>query len=126
MVTDAAREIATDTWDEFCRRLSALHKDAVLEMELIDHDNHRRPIADQALFQRMMLDRSGPCIDRLTIEFASGGGTTNAYVITDPFQLVLREAENNRYRTLEIRGEEGTSILTFRPGVHPATLDGIV
>src|SRR5687768_16652788 len=126
MNTAPVKEIEIESLMDFCRRVTAMQAGGVIDIERTDSDGTRERIADQATFQRVLLDETGPCSDRMTFEFSVGGQKTNAYVITEPIHVRLRETENGRYKCVEIVAEDGTTVLKFRPGINPAALQGIV
>jgi hypothetical protein len=122
MNTAPVKEIESEALTEFCRRVTAIQAGGMIDIERVEPDGNREQIAEQATFQRVLLDQSGACSDRLTFEFGVGGQKTNAYIITEPIHVRLREAENGRYKCVEIVAEDGTTVLTFRPGINPAAL----
>ena len=126
MNTAPVKEIDIEALMDFCRRITTMQTGGTIDIEKIEPDGGRERVADQATFQRVLLDQSGACSDRLTFEFGVNAGKTNAYVITKPIHVRLREAENGRYKCVEIVAEDGTTVLTFRPGINPAALQGIV
>ena len=126
MNTAPVKEIESEALMDFCRRITAMQAGGMIDIERIESDGTRERIADQATFQRVLLDQSGACSDRLTFEFGVNGGKTNAYVITEPIHVRLRETENGRYKCMEIVAEDGTTVLAFRPGINPAALQGMV
>ena len=125
MNTAPVKEIDIESLMDFCRRVTTMQAGGMLDIERVEPDGNRERIADQATFQRVLLDQSGACSDRLTFEFGVGGQKTNAYIITEPIHIRLREAENGRYKCVEIQAEDGITVLTFRPGINPAALQGL-
>ena len=116
-------EIEQKNWPAFCRLISEKYQGTEVNLQLI---NTRVENIVQGLpLQGLRLDqRTDACSDHLIIEAGS-----IQHEIVEPIRLILRKPTGQehaeRFHALEIPAENGTTVLTFHPGIATEDLNGI-
>ena len=116
------KEIKAQDWNTFCQRLNELERGAAVDILWIDRaSNTERPIARAAEFQQMSFGAKDGCSDHITIR--AGGKTETHHEIVEPINIRLRESgKDGTYNGMSIEAEEGTTLVTFQPAIHGASL----
>jgi hypothetical protein len=117
------REIAQKDWPAFCLLISEKYRDALVNIQLIN--THIEQLAPDSPLQRFVLDsRTDACSSHLIIEAGS-----LQHELVDPIRFILRKPAgqpgSERYHALEIPAENGTTVVTFHPGIASEDLNEI-
>jgi hypothetical protein len=110
------KEINSTSWEAFCRKLQEMQPRTRLTIERLERGGHRVPVVNNLELREARLDRNGACNDLMNFTLAEDNGETVEYVITEPLHIKLRQQESDRYSTIEIIAEDGTHIVSARPG----------
>jgi hypothetical protein len=116
-------EIPSKEWQEFCERITMLHRGAV-SVRLLKPDGGASIIAEDVPLRAILFQKQNDaCSDVMTVETALKDEKPAQYQIIEPIRVVLRKNdESGRFKRLEILAETGTTEITFNPGIPPATL----
>lgn len=118
------RDIKSNSWSEFCRRISQQQHGGTLNIEVVEPDGRRNQTASGAIFDRMELDTSDACNNVISIR-AAGEREINHQII-DPIYILLRDSgSSGDYNPVEIQAENGQTRLTFHPAIHEDLLRGL-
>ncbi len=72
-------------------------------------------------FSKMSFGAKDGCSDQITIR--AGGKTETHHEILEPINIRLRESgKDGTYNGMAIEAEEGTTLVTFQPAIHGASL----
>lgn len=119
------KEIRAQDWDTFCRRLNEFERGAAVDILWIDRETKaERPVARAAEFEEISFGRRDACNDQIIVRAGSEGGVETRHEITEPIHILLRESDGH-FNAVAVEAEEGTTILTFRPAIHPDWLRGL-
>jgi len=118
------KEINSTTWEAFCRKLQDVRPRPRLTIERIEH-GQQIPIVNDLELREARLDRNGACVDVMNFTLAEDNGRTLEYVITEPLHIKLRQKESDRYNTIEIIAEDGTHVMSTRPGFRPDLIEDL-
>lgn len=113
------REINSMAWEAFCRKLEEIRPRTRLTIERVRRDGQPVEVVSDLELREARLDRNDACNDIINFTLAQDNGGTIAYAITEPIHILLRQKESDRYNTIEIVAEDGTHILSARPGFRP-------
>jgi hypothetical protein len=118
------KEINSATWETFCRKLEEIRPRTRLTIERLERDQ-RIPVVDDLELVEARLDRNGACVDLMNFTLAGDAGGTVDYVITEPLHIRLRQKQSDRYNTIEIIAEDGTHLVSARPGFRPDLIEDL-
>lgn len=110
------KEINSTAWEAFCRKLQEIRPRTVLTIERVERNGHHIPVVNNLELREARLNRSEACNDIINFTLGEDNGETVEYAITEPVHIKLRQKESDRYNTIEIVAEDGTHILSARPG----------
>jgi hypothetical protein len=110
------KEINSTAWEAFCRKLQEIRPRTVLTIERVDRNGQPIPVVNNLELREARLNRTEACNDIINFTLAEDNGETVEYAITEPVHIKLRQKESDRYNTIEIVAEDGTHILSARPG----------
>jgi hypothetical protein len=121
------KEIRTQDWNTFCRRLNEFERGANVDILWIDRaTNAERSVARAVEFENISFGQRDGCSDQIVIRAGGEGGRETRHEITEPIHILLRESgQNGTYNAVAVEAEEGTTILTFHPVIHPGWLEGL-
>lgn len=117
-------EVIPKHWKYFCQRVSETHKGALVQIQLAEADGGLRAVAGELPLQSFAFDdeRNG-YNDEIVIETGLPNERPLQHRIIGPVRVILRNGGNgNRYNQLQILAENGTTIMTFHPGISPELL----
>lgn len=119
------KEIRTQDWDTFCRRINEFERGATVDILWIDRETKtERPVARAVEFEEMSFGRRDGCSDQITVRAGGERGVETRHEIIEPIHILLRESDG-RFNGVAVEAEEGTTILTFSPAIHSDWLKGI-
>ncbi len=118
-------EIPNQEWDTFCARINELRQQALLTIEVLRGGNQREQIVRELPLQKIELDRSDACNDRIALHLGVPAQRPLTHLIVQPIHIMLRPAENGSFNPLEIDAESGISFLTFHPALRADILHGL-
>ena len=110
------KEISSTAWESFCGKLEGIRPRTRLTIERVDRNGNQVRVVNNLELQEARINRSGACSDMLNFTLTEDNGGTVEYVITEPIHIKLRQEESDRYNEIEIIAEDGTHILSTRPG----------
>jgi hypothetical protein len=116
-------EIPREGWRLFCQRLS-LHRGAMLDVAIHFASSERQLARDVPLCGIILDDFGEP--DLLFVKFGPPSRVPLQHRVVAPARFILRrDGVDYGYGRLEIPGEYGMTVVSFRPGIHPALLEGL-
>ena len=119
----ATIEIPREGWRLFCQRLG-LHRGALVDVE-VHFASSERQLARDVPFRAVVFDDFGEP-DLVFVEYGLPSRAPLQHRVVAPVHFVLRRhGEDPGYGRLEIPGQCGMTVVNFRPGIHPALLEGL-
>jgi len=118
------KEIRSEDWEEICRRAGELSEQLLLTIEILRPDGTKDQLGRDILFESMRLDRTDPCDDRIIVD-GRAAGKPFSHLIVGPIHIRLKSNKNGLFNSIQIGAEDGTTLLTFHPGLHPDLLQGL-
>jgi hypothetical protein len=116
-------EIPSKNWQELCRNVSELHR-GTLEIRLLEPSGKTSTGAGNIPFRSMIFQKQSDCNDVLLIETGLPDQRPAQHRILEPIRIVLRkDGANGRFNLMEILAEEGTTGITFHPGLNSDSLE---
>ena len=117
------KEIALKDWPAFCQIISEKYQGARINIQVIN--GHVEKVAEAVTLKKLLLDeQSDACNNMLTIEMES-----SQYQVVEPIHFILRkhpgQGDSEKFHDLEIFAENGTTVITFHPGIATNHLDGM-
>jgi hypothetical protein len=97
-----------------------------LTIERVERDGKLGRVIDNLELQQAQLNRTGACNDIISFTLAEDSGQAVEYTITEPIHIKLRQEESDRYNAIEIIAENGTHILSARPGFRQDLIEDLV
>lgn len=124
-LVNVMKEIKSQDWNTFCQRLNEFERGASVDILWIDRaSNSERSVARKAEFEEISFDKRDGCNDQITIR--AGGEKETRHEIVEPITIRLRESgKDGHFNGVTIEAEEGTTLLTFQPTIHPGWLNGL-
>jgi hypothetical protein len=119
------KEIKSQDWDTFCRRMNEFEHGATVDIEWIDRaTNRERSIAQAAELEEISFAARNDCSDQIVVR--AGGERETRHEIVEPIRIFLRESgDGGSFNALTVESEDGTTILRFHPVLHPGWLKKI-
>ena len=117
------KEIPSQEWETFCRRITDLRNEALLTIEVVGRDGKRDEIARNVPWQRIAFEKTNGCNDQIALDLGEPAKRPVTHLIVEPIQILLRRADNGSYNPMEIDAESGITVLTFRPGLRADFLE---
>lgn len=112
------KEIRSQDWEAFCRKITELRKEALLTIEVVRPDGRRDQIARSVPLRNMSFEKMDGCSDQILLDLESGREQPITHSIVDPIHILLRPSTNGSYNPMEINAESGTTLLTFHPALR--------
>jgi len=120
------KEINSTVWKAFCEKLQEIRPRTRLTIERVERDGKLGRVIDNLELQQAQLNRTGACNDIISFTLAEDSGQAVEYTITEPIHIKLRQEESDRYNAIEIIAENGTHILSARPGFRQDLIEDLV
>jgi hypothetical protein len=120
------KEINTAAWEAFCRKLSEIRPRTRLTIERVKPTGQSIEVLNNLELQEARLSRTDACNDIINFTLAEVGGETVEYAITEPIHIRLSQNDSDRYNSIEIIAEDGTHVLSARPGFRQDLLGDLV
>ena len=120
------KEIKSTVWEAFCRKLREIRPRTRLTVERVERDGKLTRVVNNLELQQAQLNRTGACNDIISFTLAEDNGEAVEYTITEPIHIKLRQQDGDRYDTIEIIAENGTHVLTARPGFRRDLIEDLV
>lgn len=118
------REINSNDWADFCKRVTRERKGALITVETIFPDGDKREQAANVTLEGMDFDTSNGCNDMIHLRVRDEREV--AIEIIDPRHIILEESQaGGGFNPIQIDGENGTTFVTFRPAIHGDMLSGL-
>jgi hypothetical protein len=118
------REIRSASWKDFCRRVSRQQHGGALNIAVEDAQGRMLETVTGLVFDGLSLDTSRACNNVLSVRAANEHSQT--LEIIEPIYILLRQSsDHGDYNPVEIRAENGKTILTFHPAIHQDLLSGL-
>ncbi len=120
-------EVIENGWEQLCERIQEACHGGMVNIQLVESDGTATTIAQDLPLQRVALDdKSDPCNNNVIIEAGLPNEKPVRHVVIEPIHIRLKnDSGAERYNHLHILAENGTTIVTFHPGVNPELLKGI-
>jgi hypothetical protein len=120
-------EVADRQWQQFCQQVQRLAGGVMASIQVQHPDGTTQAICWNVPLQRIAFDQtSDPCSDQLVLEVGLPGQKPVRHVVLEPIHLRLKNGKTgDRYHHLHILAENGTTLVTFHPGLSPALVRGL-
>ncbi len=113
-------EIKARDWKTFCERVSAMHAGQPVTIEFVETNGNRRQIASASPLRNVVLSRKDECNDAITVTTEDGV----QHEVLEPIHIILKSNGAGGFNPVQIDGETGTTLLTLRPAIKDAVLEG--
>ena len=120
------KEINSTVWEAFCEKLREIRPPTRLTIERVERDGKLARVVHNLELRQARLNRTGACNDIISFTLAGASGEAVEYAITEPIHIKLRQEDSDRYNAIEIIAENGTHILSARPGFRRDLLEELV
>jgi hypothetical protein len=120
------KEIKTGEWEAFCRQLQAIRPRTRLTIERVERNGNRVGVVNELELREARLNQDDACNDVLNFTMTEDNGEAVEYAITEPIHIKLRQEDSDRYNEIEIIAEDGTHILSARPGFRQDLIGHLV
>lgn len=120
------KEIKSTVWEAFCKKLREIRPRTRLAIERVERDGKLARVVDNLELREARLNRAGACNDIISFTLAKDSGEAVEYTITEPIHIKLRQEDSDRYNAIEIIAENGTHILSARPGFRQDLIEDLV
>ena len=120
------KEVNSTAWQAFCNKLQEIRPRTRLTIERLDRNGHQVRVVNNLELREARLSRSDACNDILNFTLTEDNGEAVDYAITEPIHIKLRQEGSDRYNEVEIIAEDGTHILSTRPGFRQDLIGDLV
>ena len=120
------KEIKAGAWEAFCRQLQEIRPRTRLTIERVERNGNRVSVVNNLELREARLNRNDACNDVLNFTMTEDNGEAVEYAITEPIHIKLRQEDSDRYNEIEIIAEDGTHILSARPGFRRDLMSDLV
>ena len=120
------KEINSTAWEGFCSKLQEIRPRARLTIERVDRNGRPARVVNNLELREARLNRTDACNDIISFTLAEDSGGAVEYTITEPIHIKLRQEDGDRYNAIEIMAENGTHVLTARPGFRRDLIEDLV
>jgi len=120
------KEIKSTVWEAFCKKLREIRPRTRLTVERVERDGKLARVVNNLELRQAQLNRTGACNDIISFTLAEDSGEAVEYTITEPIHIKLRQEDSDRYNAIEIIAENGTHVLTARPGFRRDLIEDLV
>jgi len=120
------KEIKSTVWEAFCKKLREIRPRTRLTIERVERDGKLARVVNNLELRQAQLNRTGACNDIISFTLAEDSGEAVEYTITEPIHIKLRQEDSDRYNAIEIIAENGTHVLTARPGFRRDLIEDLV
>jgi hypothetical protein len=110
------KEIKAGAWEAFCGKLQEIRPRTRLTIERVERNGNRVSVVNELELREARLNQNDACNDILNFTLTEDNGEAVEYAITEPIHIKLRQEDSDRYNEIEIIAEDGTHILSARPG----------
>lgn len=113
------QHIRSSDWREFCEKFTGFNRGSLLSVETVGADGIRSELFRDLPLDKMTFDKTDVCNDIISISLVGRADQRkeNHFVI-DPVDMQLKES-NEGNKVLQIRAENGTTLVTFHSGKFP-------
>src|SRR5205085_2144424 len=94
------KEIRSQDWEAFCRKITELRKEALLTVEVVRPDGRRDQIARSVPLRNMSFQKTDGCSDQILLDLESGREQPITHAIVDPIHILLRPSTNGSYNPM--------------------------
>jgi hypothetical protein len=120
------KEIKSTLWEAFCKKLREIRPRLRLTIERVEPDGKLARVVNDLELRQAQLNRTGACNDIISFTLEEQSGAAVEYTITEPIHIKLRQEDSDRYNAMEIIAENGTHILSARPGFRQDLVEELV
>jgi hypothetical protein len=113
------QHIRSENWREFCERFVEINRGSLMSVEIIGADGIRSQLFPDAPLRNMVFDKSDACNDVIRISLDGPPDQRKEdHSIIEPVDLQIKESNDGK-KILQIRAENGTTLVTFHSGRFP-------
>jgi hypothetical protein len=120
-------EVAEKKWPQFCQRLEEYCRGTNVSIELDPGSGSRTTVVENAPLRHLTFDEhADPCNANLVIEVGDPDSKPIRHLVVEPIRIVLRNGKDTeRYNSIQVLAENGTTTMELRPGLDQALLKGL-
>ena len=113
------QHIRSSDWREFCEKFTEFNRGSLVNIETVGADGIRRELFRDLPLDKMTFDKTDACSDVISISLVSRADQRkeNHFVIEPVDMQIKQSPEGNKI--LQIRAENGTTLVTFHSGRFP-------
>lgn len=117
-------EINSHDWPAFCRLVTTQRAGAMVNLEVTGSDGLKTELAANAVLQTMVFNATDGCSDTIIVRV--GGTREVIHEIIEPIVIRLYPSgSSGDGHAIHIEAENGITILTLHPAIHPQMLEGL-
>jgi hypothetical protein len=120
-------EVDQKKWLQFCQRIEDYCRGAMVTVELDPGSGSKTTVVENAPLRHVSFDEhSDPCNANLVIEVGDPESKPVRHLVVEPIRILLRNGKDTeRYNSMQIMAENGTTTMELRPGLNQALLKGL-
>jgi hypothetical protein len=120
-------EVDEKKWSQFCQRIEEHCLGASVTVELDPGSGSKTTIIEDAPLRHVLFDEhADPCNANLVIEVGAPDTKPNRHLVVEPIRILLRDGKDTeRYNTVQVLAENGTTTVELRPGLDRAFVKGL-
>jgi hypothetical protein len=120
------RELKPNEWKNFCRYLNESQHGCMITLKMAQPDGTADPVVTEVPLQSFNLkENPDSCNDEILIEAGLPNERPRQHTIIEPVRLILRNGHGDRFNELDVIAENGTTVMTFHPGINPTALGNL-
>ena len=120
-------EVNEKNWSQFCQSIENYCRGARVTVELDPGSGPRTTVIEDAALRHLSFDEhADPCNANLVIEVGDQDSKPIRHVVVEPIRILLRNGKDTeRYNSIQVLAENGTTTMELRPGLEQALLKGL-
>lgn len=120
-------EVDEKKWSRFCQRIEEHCRGAMVTVELEPGSGSKTTVIANAPLRHVSFDEhADPCNANLVIEVGAADSKPVRHLVVEPIRILLRNGKDTeRYSSMRIMAENGTTTMELRPGLDQALLKGL-
>lgn len=126
-ITMKTVEVDQTKWSQFCQNIEEYCRGAEVTVELDTGSDSKTTVIENAPLRHFSFDEhADPCNANLVIEVGDPDTKPIRHLVVEPIRILLRNGKDpERYNSMQIMAENGTTTMELRPGLNQALLKGL-
>jgi hypothetical protein len=113
------QHIRSKDWREFCDKFTEYNRGSLLSIDAIGADGIRGELFRDLPLDKMTFDKTDACNDIISISLVSRADQRKEnHLVIEPVDMQIKQSKEGN-KVLQIRAENGTTLVTFHSGRFP-------